>query len=98
MTIMIIEHIKFVISTITRTNGTQGLKTRHMLFLAFLFRHILQFICFKILFTKFKYLFSNQSYANLIRTIVTREKIEKSLRVFKTTKLFMSSKDLAAIS
>ena len=38
---------------------TQGLKTRHMSFLAFLFNHILHCVCFKILFTESKYLVSN---------------------------------------
>jgi len=38
-------------------NVTQKLKTRHKSFLAFLFRQILQFICFKILLANSKYLF-----------------------------------------
>src|SRR6218665_1648029 len=38
---------------------TQGLTACHMLFLAFLFYHILYCICFKILFTESKYLVSN---------------------------------------
>jgi len=35
--------------------ATQELKTRHMSFVAVLFCHILQLICFKILFTESKY-------------------------------------------
>jgi len=50
-------------------------QTCHISFLAFLFHHILQFICLKIPFTKSKYLFSNQDFAYFIKTIMTSEKI-----------------------
>jgi len=48
-------------STICDT-GAQNLS--HVVF-GFLLHHILQLICFKILFTEYRYLFSNWRYAHL---------------------------------
>src|SRR6218665_2410499 len=62
------------------TYVTQGPKTRHLSFLAFLLKHILHCICFKILFTESKYLVSNYNYTRLLRTI---KKVKKSNKMFK---------------
>ena len=48
-------------------------------FLAILFNRILRCICFKILFTEWKYLAYNWSYIRLIRTI---KKVKKSIKEF----------------
>jgi len=48
-------------------------------FLAILFNRILRCICFKIIFTEWKYLAYNWSYIRLIRTI---KKVKKSIKEF----------------
>ena len=59
---------------------TQGPKTHRLSFLFFLFNHILHWLCFKILFTEWKYLVSNWSYTHFIKTI---KKVTKSSKKFK---------------
>jgi len=61
---------------------TQGLKTRHLSFLAFLFNHVLLCICFKIHFTVSKHLVSIWRYTRLIRTINKVKKSNKKFKIF----------------
>ena len=61
---------------------TQGLKTHHLLILAFLLNHILHCICFEILFTESKYLVSKWSYIPSLRAIRKVKKLNKKFQIF----------------
>ena len=62
---------------------TQGPKTRRLSFLAYLFIHILNCICFKMHFTEAKYLVSNWSYTCLIWTIKEVKNLNKKFKIFR---------------